>query len=111
MATLFLLERRDFLKIENPFNCKEMEKVLFDAYKAGALQGRKTRTFLRRMARHIEHSYEIGHRDGVEGRTMIQPEEVPTLHPDSPMMCGIQKRVYVAYASGYCAGAQERKGE
>lgn len=94
------------MKAEHQFDRKSVEKDLFDAYKTGDLKGRRTRSFLRKMARHVEHAYEIGIRDAIAQKPMIQPEELSGLASDSPLERGIFRRVYDAYSAGYQSGRE-----
>lgn len=87
----------------NPLDRKAIEKELFDKYKSGPLQSRKTRTFLRKIARDIVHSYEIGIRDGTSGKPLIPLEEMQT-SGISPMRQDIYRRAYTAYVHGYKDG-------
>lgn len=87
----------------NPLDRKAIEKELFDKYKSGPLQGRRTRTFLRKMARDIVHGYEIGFRDGASGKPLTPPDAVQT-SDISPMRQDIFHRAYTAYARGYKDG-------
>ena len=90
----------------NQFDRKSVEKDLFATYKNGtALQGRRTRTFLRKIARDIEHSYEIGRRDGIAGKPLVPLD--PLQSPDDPpMKQDIFRRVHAAYRAGHMAGTQ-----
>ena len=88
-----------------------MEKVLLATYKNGTnLQGRRTRTYLRKMARYIEHAWEIGFRDGVSGKPLIPWKDLQTAQAadDSPMERDMYRRAYAAYSSGHRAGTKER---
>jgi len=90
---------------ENPFNHKRVEKVLFSLYKPEASDKRRTRSYMRRMARHIEHAYTIGRRDGAAGKPLIpwEPSQIPT---DSPLTLDMCHMAHVAYCSGYREGAR-----
>lgn len=93
---------------ENPFDRKLVEKALFAAHKNGELKNRRTRSFLRKMARSIEKAWEIGYRDGAAGKPLAQQESLPE-DAASPLRRDIFHRVYVAYSSGYRAGAAEKE--
>jgi len=99
---------REKLIRENPFDHKAVERVLFAAYKRGPMQGRRTRTFLRKMARHIEHAYEIGYRDGAAGNPLISREALYK-QDESLLKQDMHRRAYVAYQSGHRAGTLERE--
>lgn len=83
-----------------------MEIELFSTYKRGALQSRKTRTFLRKMARYIEHAHEIGQRDAADGKPPVPLEDLGDPN-DSPMMRDLCNRAHDAYCAGYADGRKE----
>lgn len=85
---------------ENPFSHKSVEKVLFSIYMPHAEDKRRTRKYLRKMARHIEHGFEIGCRDGAAGKPLISLEDLQR-PDDSPMKRDIIRQAYAAYWSGY----------
>lgn len=91
----------------NPFNRKCVEKMLFAQFMSGAENKRRTRSFLRGIARDIEHAYQIGVRDGKAGERFIALSELQK--PDeSPMMRTIGRYAHTAYQSGYLSGAERR---
>lgn len=91
---------------ENPFDRKYVEKMLFAQFMPGATDKRKTRTFLRKMARHIEKAYQIGVRDGEAGERLITLSELQ--RPDeSPMMRTIGRYAHTAYQSGYLVAGEK----
>jgi len=71
---------------------------------------RRCRTFLRKMARNIEHGYCIGYKAGLEGESLIPWESLQQDTGDSPMGRDMHYRAYAAYCSGHKAGRQARKG-
>jgi len=95
------------LKSNNPFNHKYVEKVLFKTCKVGPLSGRKTRSFLRKQARYIEHAYEIGYADAVAGKELIPRKALPDLS-NSPMGRKIVHMAYTAYQAGQQRGRQNK---
>lgn len=99
------------MKKDYEFDRKSVEKELFVAYKTGDLKGRRTRSFLRKMARHVEHAYEIGIRDAKLKKPMIPEEAIPVAENESAMGRDLLHRSYLAYRDGYAAGVKERKGE
>lgn len=91
----------------NPFDRKYVEKMLFAQFMPAAVNKRKTRSFLRGMARQIEHGYRIGVKDGEAGNRLIELEELQK--PDeSPMARTMLRYAYTAYRSGYQAGMGRR---
>jgi len=94
--------------IKNPFNHEDVERNLFNTYKHGPLQGRRTRTFLRKMARYVEHSYEIGYRDAAAEKPLIPQEDLhePT---EFPLKKDLYQLAYAAYESGYRDGKLKKK--
>ena len=78
----------------------------FAQFMPAAVNKRKTRSFLREMARYIEKAYQIGAKDGEAGKRSIALAELQK--PDeSPMMRTIGRYAHTAYQSGYQAA--ERK--
>lgn len=98
------------LRKDNPFNHKYAEKILFKMCKVGPLSGRKTRSFLRKQARYIEHAYEIGYADALSGKELIPRENLPDLS-GSPMGRRIGHIAYAAYQAGYRNGTAEREAK
>lgn len=91
---------------ENPFNHKYVEKMLFAQFMPGAANKRKTRSFLRGIARDIERAYRIGVKDGESGKRLVDLSELQ--QPDeSPAMRAIGRYAYTAYQSGYQAADRE----
>lgn len=95
------------MRKENPFNRKYVEKMLLSQFMPGAGNKRKTRSFLRGIARDIEHAYQIGVRDGESGERKIALSELQK--PDeSPMMRTIGRYAHTAYKFGYQTGTERR---
>lgn len=95
------------MRKENPFDRKYVEKMLFAQFMPAVVNKRKTRSFLRGIARDIERAYRIGVKDGESGRRLVDLSELQK--PDeSPMMRTIGRYVHTAYRSGYQAGAGVR---
>lgn len=95
------------MRKEHPFNRKYVERMLFAQFMPGAENKRKTRSFLRGIARDIERAYQIGVRDGEAGEHFIALSELQK--PDeSPMMRTIGRYAHTAYRSGYQAGTERR---
>lgn len=90
---------------ENPFNHKDMEKVLFATFKRHLPQGRRTRSFLRKQARNIEHGYEIGRRDALAGKPLVSLEALQK-PDDSPLQRDMVRRAYAAYLAGYLSKSE-----
>lgn len=96
------------MRERNPFYYKDVEKELRSTFKDRLPPGRRTRSYLRRQARNIEHAYEIGHRDGLAGKALIPLEELQK-GDDSPLAALMMQRAYLAYCTGYRCGTLERK--
>lgn len=95
------------MRKEHPFNRKYVEKMLLAQFMPGAADKRKMRSFLRGIARDIEHAYQIGVRNGEAGERFIALSELQK--PDeSPMMRTIGRYAHTAYRSGYQAGTERR---
>lgn len=95
------------MKKENPFNRKYVEKMLFAQFMSRAADKRKTRSFLREMARYIEKAYQIGVKDGEARRRFVSLSELQKPN-ESPMMRTIGRYTHTAYRSGYQAGMERR---
>ena len=95
------------MRAENQFNHEHMEKILFPIYMPSSPDKRRTRKYLRKMARHIEKAWEVGCRDGMSGKPLVPLAALPGMSDDSPLLRGIGRRAYVAYQAGYRVGCEE----
>lgn len=94
------------MKTENPFSHKYVEKILFQIYMPSSPDKRRTRKYLRKMARHIEKAWEIGRRDGAAGKPFVLLGELPEMSDGSPLLREMGRRAYVAYQAGRRAGCE-----
>lgn len=95
------------MQAENPFNHKYVEKVLFPIYMPSSPDKRRTRKYLRKMARHIEKAWLLGRSDGAAGKPLIPLAALPGTSDDSPLVRGMAQRAYVAYQAGHRVGCEE----
>lgn len=93
---------------QNPFDHRFVAKMLLKTHMPHAENKRKCRSFIRKMARHIETAWEVGHKDGLDGKPLIPLGDLPQ-NKDSPMGREMAHKAYVAYQNGYKAGNAERK--
>ena len=80
---------------------------MFPIYMPSSPDKRRTRKYLRKMARHIEKAWEIGYRDGVAGKPLVPQKELPGMSDDSPLLREMGRRAYVAYQAGHRVGCEE----
>lgn len=104
----FILKKEGDPMGKNPFNRKTMEKVLFATFKHQLPPGRLTRLYLKRQAKNIQHGFEIGYQDGLEGKALVSLEELQD-GSDSPLAANMIRRAFVAYHTGYQRGLAERE--
>lgn len=90
---------------KNSFDRKTVEKELLTVYMPAASNKRRTRTYLRKQARNIERGFEIGFRDGQNGKPLV-PLNVILNPNDSPLTLGISRLAYEAYQRGYQLGKE-----
>lgn len=95
------------MNTENPFDHKNVEKVLRSVYMPLSPDKRRTRKYLRKMSRHIEHAWEIGRKDGATGNRLVKLEELLEMTGNSTLARAMARRAYVAYETGYRAGCGE----
>ncbi len=94
--------------MKNPFDHKTVEKLLFAHY-APRGKDRRTRTFLRKMARHISHAYEIGYREGLAGKEPAGEKAVMDSVQGSQLVREMSRRAYMTYRTGFNVGAHAQK--
>lgn len=81
--------------------------MLFAKYKNGQSKGRKTRTFLRKAARWIEHGYKIGKRDGASGKALVPFDVLMKDCSDRAFTREILEFTYLAYCAGHSEGGDK----
>lgn len=90
---------------KNPFNRKYVEKMLLAQFMPNSTNRRLTRKYMRKFARHIEHAFEIGVKDGESGNRLITADEL-TQADESETARTIVRYAYTAYCRGYHIGKE-----